>query len=153
MLYKRIQSYLEPLDGEAYELMNSLAVNAMVAFDKVIKPRNYKFLQKFHTLIKFAFEHWQPGELSGKQFEGVTPKKSITRFRKDVTILAGFFEQEIRLDGSIRTTAKSISFASMEEDDFEELYNNTINVILERVLTNYDREQLDKVVLELLSFD
>lgn len=153
MIFKRIQSYLIPFDNDAYELMNSLSDGADVAFDKVISKRNMKFHRKYFALLNFAFEHWESGELSGKQFEGVIPQKSFTRFRKDIVIMAGFFEQEIRITGELRIVAKSISFSNMKEKDFEELYSNTINVILKHILTNYNKGQLDKVVIDLLGFD
>ena len=115
------------------------------------KIRNPKFHRKFFALLNFAFDHWE----APKGFEteiSVTPQKNFEQFREDAIILAGFYEVYWRLDGTFRTKAKSISFASMEEDEFEELYNKVINVILAKVLVNYDREELDRVVDELINF-
>jgi len=151
MIFKRTQGGLEPLDTEAHKLMNETSGGEAVAFDKVIKPRNVKFHRKYFALLNFAFEHWEPGELSGKQYG--RPEKNFERFRNDLTILSGHYKQTIRTDNTLMIEAKSISFASMNKEQFEELYSNTINVILKRILTNYNKEQLDKVIIELLGFD
>lgn len=153
MIFKRVQSYLVPFDNDAYELMNKLSNNDDVAFDKVISKRNIKFIRKYFALLNFAFEHWVPGELSGKRFEGVTPEKSFEQFREDLIIMSGHYKQTIRVNGDTQVKAKSISFANMKEPEFEELYSNTINVILKHILQNYSKEQLDKVVMEVLGFD
>jgi len=55
------------------------------------------------------------------------------RFRKDLTILAGFYEQTVRLNGEVRTEAKSLSYASMEPDEFERCYNAMINAAIKHV--------------------
>lgn len=152
MIFRRINGGLEPLDTEAHKLMLDTPAGKSVAFDKVIKPRNVQFHRKYFALLNFAFDNWQVGELSGKQFKGVNPEKNFDRFRADLTILCGHYRQVIRTDGSLVIEPKSISFANMDEEEFEELYNSTINIVLERILQNYDREQLDSVILQLLDF-
>jgi hypothetical protein len=117
--------------------------------------RNYQFHKKFFALLDFAYEHWEPGELSGPRFEGVTPLRSKERFRKDLTVLAGHFDQEVRIDGSLRIVAKTISFAGMSEDAFSEFYERMKDVIWERIfqhITTYSREEFERVALELSSF-
>lgn len=153
MIFKRIQGGIGPLDTDAHKLMLDTPNNEAVAFDKVIKPRNVKFLKKYFALLNFAFEHWKPGKLSGKVFDGVKPEKSFERFRADLTILTGHYKQVIRVNGDTVIEPKSISFASMKEKDFEELYSNTIDVILKHILQNYTKGQLDKVVMDLMGFD
>ena len=113
------------------------------------RPRNAKFHRKFFALINHAYECWEP--VIGPNDHGPV-EKSRDRFRADLIILAGFYEQVIRLDGSIRIEPKSISFASMDEDQFAELYNKVIDVILQKILTEYTREDLNRVVEETLRF-
>lgn len=152
MIFKRVQGGLEPLDTEAHKLMLDVESGDTVAFDKRIKPRNVQFHRKYFALLNFAFEHWEPGKLSGKQYKGVVPEKNFERFRADLTILSGHYRQVIRSDNSLLIEAKSISFASMDEEEFTELYDKTINVVLERILPNYERKDLDNVIMELLTF-
>jgi hypothetical protein len=70
-----------------------------------------------------------------------------------VLILAGFYEQTFTLKGELKLEAKSIKFAKMEQDEFEDLYSKTINVLLEHVFTNYKgRAEVDHVIEQILNF-
>jgi len=80
------------------------------------------------------------------------PEKAFEQFRKDLIILSGHYNAYYRLDGSVRIEAKSISFGSMNEDTFEELYSSTIDVVLKRILHHYTREDLENVVREAMRF-
>lgn len=116
---------------------------------EVTRPRNYHFHKKLFALLNFAYDHWEQPEVETKY--GVAGK-SFDAFRRDLTILAGFYEQIVRVDGSVRVEAKSISFAEMDAEQFEELYEKMIGVILKHVLTRYSREDIDGVVEQLLMF-
>jgi hypothetical protein len=111
--------------------------------------RNYRFHKKYFALLNYAYDHWEPGEINSKYG---TPEKTFKQFRKDLTILAGFYNIEMRINREPIVTAKSISFAKMSEDDFEKLYSNTIDVILKYILTNYKRSDLEQVVLNIIGY-
>jgi len=87
------------------------------------------------------------------QVSGINPEKNFDRFRKDIAILAGFYEATFRLNGDVRLEAKSISFHSMSEDEFEELYTKTIDVIVKHVLNNYTDEMLRSVLEQVEAFE
>jgi len=103
------------------------------------RPRNYLFHRKFFSLITFAFDYWTPPE-------NHVAAPNLDRFRKDITILAGYYERSVRLDGSTRVEAKSISFASMGEDEFEKLYSSCIDVIIKRICHQFTGEMLRQTV-------
>jgi hypothetical protein len=68
-------------------------------------------------------------------------------------IQAGFYEQTFNLDGEMRLEAQSISFASMDDVQFEQVYSAVATVILEKVLTNYaGRDELDEVMNKVVGF-
>jgi hypothetical protein len=79
-------------------------------------------------------------------------QKNFEQFRADIVILAGYYETAIRLNGDTRVTAKSISFGSMDQGEFDRLYSATVDVILARVLTKYTRDDLNAVIDRLLAF-
>jgi hypothetical protein len=58
----------------------------------------------------------------------------------------------VALNGEAKARAKSIAFGNMAEDEFERVYSAVADVILQRVLRNYTREDLDRVVDEVLRF-
>ena len=80
------------------------------------------------------------------------PAKSIERYRKDVTILAGYYTSVFDLAGNLRLEAKSISFAQMEEEEFAKLYSDVINVILRHVPETYSQSDINDAVERILGF-
>lgn len=123
---------------------------------KVTKIRNVQFHRKYFALLNYAFEVWSPpvgntaipAALFGEEIE-----KNFDRFRHDIIILCGFYDAHYRLNGEIRLEAKSISFAKMDQDEFERLYDKTIDVIIKHVLRNYTGDELRAVVDQIQEFD
>ena len=114
------------------------------------KIRNILFHRKYFALLNIGFDNWEPGEINSKY--GV-PEKNFERFRADLTILAGFYENTIRLDGSVRIEPKSISFAKMTAEEFADLYSKTIDVLIKHVYKmKINAEKLDEIVESYLQF-
>lgn len=118
------------------------------------RMRNYKFHQRFFCLMQLGFDVWSD-TAKAVEYRGEFIRPNLERFRKDITILAGYYETDVRLDGTIRVEAKSISFGNMDQDEFEKLYSECINVILDRIMghTNLTPEQLRARVEQVLEFD
>lgn len=111
-------------------------------------PRNSRFHRKFFALLRLGFDAWTPEEVP---HAGAPAEKQFDRFRRDVTILAGYFDRVFGVDGSMRLEARSISFASMDDAEFEQLYSAVADVLLQRVLVNYQgRAEVDRVVDEIV---
>lgn len=60
--------------------------------------------------------------------------KSFEAFRKWTTVEAGFYDEFIFPDNSKRREARSISFANMSEDEFNEVYKAVLNVLWNHIL-------------------
>jgi len=123
---------------------------------KMTRARNYQFHKKYFSLLNLAFDFFEPPPIPGdpekKWMKDVVPEKNFERFRKDIAILAGYYDATYRVDGSVRIEAKSISFGSMSEDEFERLYSATVDVVLKHVCTQFTGKMLDEVVDQVLSF-
>jgi hypothetical protein len=113
--------------------------------------RNGKFHRKFFAMLNVGYEAWDPGR-THKTHKGMPVQKNFEQFREDVTILAGFYEQTFDLQGNLKLKAKSISWASMGQVEFENLYSAVADVLLQKVLTKYSRADLDEVVEKMLRF-
>lgn len=146
----KVAGALVPHDEAAAAFIQKLKLGELTRSDYK-RVRNYRFHKKYFALVAFAFDQWEPKD--SLTYQGQPVMKNKERFRKDVAILAGFFESTVNLKGEVRLEAKSISFAQMDEIEFEALYNATINVILSKVLTSYTRTDIDQVVEQLLRFD
>lgn len=131
--------------------MNAMETGELIKIDAVI-PRNYKFLKKFFALLTVGFDAWQPPRKRLK-FRGKPVAKSFEAFRKEVTILAGFYEQTFDLRGRMKLEAQSISFAAMDDAEFEKVYSAVVDVLLAEVLKTYrGRAELDEVVERIMGF-
>jgi len=111
-------------------------------FEAEFKKKNHtKFHQKLIMLFCYAFEYWQPGEIDNKYGK---PEKNFDRFRKDVTIMAGFYTVVINLKGEARAEAKSISFANMDNDEREQVYQKVLTVIMERIFPQFKSVEVEE---------
>ena len=103
-----IPAYQEDL--EVLKLLN----NDMIIEVEFKVKRNPKLHRKFFSLVNMLFENQ----------EGYT---NIYDLRRDLTIAAGYYEEKINhFTGEVKLEAKSISFASMDEVEFRQLYKDFI---------------------------
>jgi len=116
---------------------------------EIKKIRNYEFHKKFFAMLGIGFDAFSPPE---RFYKKLPVQKNFERFRKDCIIAAGYYDVVVNLKGEVRAEANSISFGSMKTDDFEKLYTAVCNVLLQKVLANYTRDDLDEVVDQLINF-
>lgn len=81
------------------------------------KRRNYKFHKKFFALINMVYQNQER-------------YNNIDELREHLTIASGYFNVSYDLDGVEQKKVKSISFASMDEIEFNEFYNAVIDTII-----------------------
>jgi hypothetical protein len=144
---KKIDNCLYPCDDESANYLFQVKQGTVLKAN-VSKPRNYIFHQKYFALLNLAYDSWDPVV----EHKGVKIEKNFDKFREDIQIMAGYGDAVINLNGEVRYKSKSISFGSMSPEDFEKLYSNVINVILQKVLHTYTEDDLERVVEEVLSF-
>ena len=138
-----------PATDQDAELLTKIKAGEIVSLT-FKRMRNYLFHKKFFAMLNFAFDYWEPTETHSKW--DVAPERNFDQFRKDVIVQAGFYNASYRLDGDITLEAKSISFASMSEDDFEKLYSSCVDVVLKHVCTQFDGDMLDSVIDQTMAF-
>jgi len=140
--------YLVACDDQCREYLSKKKDGALIQ-GAFTSPRNPDFHRKFFSLLNYSFDCWQPSEIDCKYG---TPEKNFETFRDFVIIRAGYHTIAFTPDGSFKPVADSISFANMEQDDFEKLYSNVINTILKYILTNYTKTDLDDVVMNVIRY-
>lgn len=153
ILTKMANGMLAPATEEDAEKLKKVKAGRGVRV-QLTQIRNYEFHKRWFALVTYAFEMWSdikgPMEHKGQQIQ-----PNFNRFRKDLTILAGYYETVFNVRGELRLEAKSISFGSMEQDEFERLYSATINAVLSKILTGsgLTEEKLRNYVDQVMSFD
>ena len=151
-LLKTSSGVLAPASEEDAEKLKRFKVGSVVR-GKFAQMRNYLFFRKWWALITFAFDQWSD-TAEMPTYKGQRVQPVINRFRKDVTILAGYCHPVADVNGGVHLEADSISFANMEEEDFEKLYSKTIDVVLQKILVGrgYTEEQLRNLIEQTMAF-
>lgn len=80
--------------------------------------------------------------------------KHFESFREWATIQAGFYDEYQMPDGSLRRVAKSISFASMDDSQFNGVYKSVLNVLWNYILRRkfHSPAEAENAASQLLSF-
>lgn len=148
VLTKAPNGALLPIDPQAIEYVSKLKLGAGVTAT-VKKHNNPAFHRKLFALFNVAFDAWEP---EVQQYKGQAVSKNFDQFRKDLTILAGYYESCVNLKGEVRLIAKSLNFSAMNQDEREKLYSAVIDVVLQKILKNYTRADLDATIERILQF-
>lgn len=94
---------------------------------EVKKPRNYEFHKKFFALIDLVYQNQ-------------SHYNNSDALRKDLTISAGYYDERYNFSGECVVEAKSISFASMDNLEFQEFYSAIVDTIVKHF--NFDRQDI-----------
>lgn len=153
IIIKTASGLFAPYGEEAQAACAGVKVGQLLQ-GKFTRMRNYEFHKKFFALMQIGFDIWSDSG-AGAVYKGEVIAPNLDRFRKDITILAGFYETSVRLDNTVRIEAKSIGFGSMDQIEFEQVYSKCIDVILKHVMRpgQMTEEQLRARVDEVLRFD
>lgn len=128
---------LRPLDSDS---LKSMAAGEAYEFE-FRKKRNYKFLQKFMLFLKAVYDI----ETIQEQFS------SVEHLRYALTMDVGHFEEVQGLTGEIYLKRKSISFAHMEEADFNKFYSKVMQLVLDQ-LPQYCAADINNMMNKLMKF-
>jgi malonyl CoA-acyl carrier protein transacylase len=145
---RKLHHSFVPVDVGQLGLMEDLAPNS--EFKAVLtQPRSLPFHRRFFALLDVAFDAWEP---EPQFYKGVQIEKNRERFRKDIVIMAGYFTPVVNVKSEVRLEAKSISFAKMDQDEFQALYSRVLDIILQKILTHYTKDDIDAQVQKVLGF-
>lgn len=122
------QGKIVPLYDSDYEAFKKCRKNTDLQFE-VKQQRNYQFHKKFFALINMVFENQEVFT-------------NIDTLRKELTIESGFYTEYVDFQGIIQKEAKSISFASMDEIEFSELYSKFIDTVIR--LMNWNGQDIEE---------
>jgi hypothetical protein len=146
--FTRTQVGLIPANEEAAEWVNRVKLGQPVNVTVTV-PRNGGFHRKYFEMLRVAYDNHEWPEIETQY--GMA-RCSFDMFRDYVTVRAGYYKPELTPTGKVRVTPKSISFAKMEQDEFEKLYSDTLDVILAEFLTNWSTGDMENAVNQMMQF-
>lgn len=94
---------------------------------EIKQSRNPQFHRKVFAFFNFCFEYWK----GDNEFQSEI--KQFDVFRSHLTVLAGFYDSFYNINGDVRIEAKSLSYSSMSQNEFEECYSALINAAMKHV--------------------
>lgn len=92
--------------------------------------RNPAFHRKMFAFFNFCFQYWR----GDNEFQDEIAQ--FDKFRKDLTMLAGYRNNVFNMRGELRVEPESLSFASMDQERFEQCYNAMIQAAIRNVFGN-----------------
>lgn len=126
---------LVPLHDSDLDLKKRLRVGSVVRC-KVSNPRNYEHHKKFFALVRLTFDNL-PLPLVEK-WNIRNEYDMLRRFKRDL----GYFNNTINEYGEHEIEYLSISFAAMEQHEFEQFYNQCIDLVLFKYIKGIDKQDL-----------
>ena len=109
-----LQNKIVPLYNSDYDILARVKKNTPLRFE-IVQERNYEFHKKVMALYNLGFENQEK-------------INNFDHYREFVTMQAGFYVA-YEMDLYVWKKAKSISYANMQQDEFEQLFNRLLDVI------------------------
>lgn len=155
LLFQKSTTGLTPACEEAAEWLKRKKLGATILVEPR-EPRNGAYFRKWWALVQLGYDYWADNAKT-LEFRGQPVLPDFDRFRRDVTISAGFFYPVANLKGEVRIEAESLKWASMTEERFNALYDATVRVLLARVFNgevckNWTESELRSVVEQVSEF-
>lgn len=99
------------------------------------RPRNYEFHKKFFALLRLTYDNLP--ELIQQQMQIFSEEDLLTCLKLDMGLAATVWH-----GGREIVKAGSISFAAMDQDEFERFFNRALDIILQIYLRGTKRQDI-----------
>jgi len=116
LVLKTINGFLKPAYGSDSDIFAKMPINETFEIEYK-KKRNPMFHRKYFALLNLAFQNQ-------------SDYRTLENMRHDIIVTAGFYDEIVNLiTGEVYKKANSISFDSMDNITFNEVYEKTKDVI------------------------
>ena len=108
------------------------------------KARNYKHHCKLFVMFEIGFSNWEQPYIT---YKGQAVHTSKEQFREMVLVRAGHAEMYVDFEGSVRFTARSISYSKLGQKGFDVVYENCLRVIGDDLLGCGKDDLHDEIIM------
>ncbi|SUT85398.1 Protein of uncharacterised function (DUF1367) [Actinobacillus ureae] len=137
-MLKMAGGVLVPLNDEQAEALAKFKTGEQYQIE-IKQARNPAFHRKVFAFFKFCFEHWSADKTEW-QFQD--EQAQFDTFRKNLTVLAGYFDKTYTIKGDVRIEPKSLAYGNMAQAEFERCYNSLINAAMKHIFKGCDDPQI-----------
>lgn len=138
---KQAGGVLVPADDMESDRMNRFKTGESYEVE-IKKTRNPQFHRKVFAFFNFCFDHW----VTPRSLENMDYIAQFDRFRKDLTILAGYRKEVWNIRGELRVEAESLSFGNMNQEEFERCYVALTNAAMRTIFKESSQDIHDKLM-------
>lgn len=115
LLVKQLNGSFLPAYDSDKDHLKRIKVGEVVEAN-VTKPRALKLHKKFFALMNMVFQNQEIYQ-------------NIDDLRHDLTVEAGYYREVVNVHGELIKRAKSISFAAMDQVEFDKYFDDVLNTI------------------------
>ena len=133
--WRRTIGGFEPVCEKAWSAFKSVKLGEEVSF-KMHRPRNLKHHRKYWILMQIVAEN-------SDDFES----PEMVHYAIRAAMGRGKWIQPAKATRQI-FIPESISFASMDQDEFNEFYSKAVNVVIKHFMQGLTPEQIEHIVLD-----
>lgn len=134
-VFRKTLDGLRPVDETGQGILRKFKLGAEVAVD-LKQPRNLKHHRKMFALLEKVVENQ----------ERFTNARQLLAA---IQIATGYTER-VRVRGVVHEVPTSIAFHNMSQEEFEQLYDRSVDFILSDVLPGLGRAELEAEIQEML---
>lgn len=140
-LAKTDKGYFIPAEDSDMKKCSRIGAGEVVRC-KSVDQRNLQFHRKFFAMINLAWDNMP------EKYDNHFPTPE--HLRKELIKRAGFYTSYTDLKGNTQYLPESISFESMGQEKFEEVYNRVLDVIIRWLIPDLDRDILEHEIMNFL---
>ena len=137
LLFRKYLGSLKPADELAAEAVRKIGAEEVVSVT-IKRQRNVKFHRKFFALMNLVYqnqEHYPSLDIMIAAFKVATGHCFPVIAKSDQTVMI----------------PKSISFAKMDETEFEVFWDASVKIVIERFLPGVNRDDLEAEIMTMVS--
>ncbi len=133
-LFRRVKDSLVPASDDAQEAIKKLKFDVDYWLEMPRRARNSAFHRKYFAMLTIAHENLP------EAFETLWPE--VEDLLYELKIQTHHFDEHVTTGGAIEKKVRSISFASMSQDEFEAFYTKSINFVCKHVIPGLEADAL-----------
>lgn len=136
LFMRRALGTLRPVDAAGEEALRSMRGDEIVHVT-IKRKRNERHHRKFFALLNVVFPH-----------QDTYP--TMETFRAAVTCALGFADTVKLPDGRVILVPRSISFANMDQTEFDAFYERAVALICTRIIPGIGRADVEREVSDII---
>lgn len=137
LMRKMIGGKLEPVDDAGRDMLGKVAPGTVLRVE-MKRPRNLGHHRKFWALVSLIYQNQ-------------THYNSPEALCDVIKVLAGYCVVTRGKGGREIHIPKSISFAAMDQTEFDQFWDRVVTVVCEQIIPGLSRKDLESELLDLVA--